>query len=306
MELCLIAKDAAVEGVKAELTSKRVGGFVKVLGVSRLKKEFREFQDRRALVARYDAFFCDDRVVTMMPKLCGKAFFARNKAPLPVRLDRGDMAAALARARDATWLRLGAQTVGLRVGRAHFSPAQLAANVAAAVPPAVEHFAKKWRGVASIHLRGVDTLALPVFKALATPAIEFGEGEEEEEGEEGEEGAGAGGGGGRKAQAAVAVAAAPVPAAKKVVGPGKKGGSSGGGGEAAHPPPPAAGAKRLRAEAGAAARALLPPPPAAPAAAALKKAAPATAPQKAALQAPVVAEAPAPPAAKAAKKAKTT
>jgi len=192
VELCLIAKDAAVDGVKAALAAARVGGFTRVLGVSRLKKEFREFQDRRALVARYDAFFCDDRVVTMMPKLCGKAFFSRNKAPLPVRVDRGDLGAALARARDATWLRLGAQTVGLRVGRAHFTPAQLAANVAAAAPAAVAHFAKQWRGVASVHLRGVDTLALPLFKSLPAPAIEFGE---EDRGGGGGGGRGGGGGG---------------------------------------------------------------------------------------------------------------
>jgi ribosome biogenesis protein UTP30 len=110
MDMATIALRERLRQAKAQLLEARVGGFTRVLGVTKLKKNYREFKDRRELVAGYSAFFCDERCVTMMPKLCGKAFFARNKAPLPVCLTRGSLAAALARARDSTWMRVGAQT----------------------------------------------------------------------------------------------------------------------------------------------------------------------------------------------------
>ena len=183
--------------MKEELLAKRVGGFTRVLGVTKLKKRYQAFKDRRELVAGYSAFFCDDRCITMMPKLCGKAFFAAKKAPLPVRLTSANIAAELERARDSTWMRVGAQCVGLKVGRANFTAAQLAENISAALAPAVEKFPKKWKGVQSIFLRGHDTIGLPLFKSLPSQGLEVDEEEaradaleddgDEEEDEEDEE-----------------------------------------------------------------------------------------------------------------------
>ena len=177
-EMCLFVKDADVEKVKAALIEKRIPGFTKVMGVSKLRTKYREFCDRRALVARYAAFFADKRVLPMMPKLCGKAFFERRKQPMPVDVERGDLAAALAAVRDATWLALGQQCSAVRIGRAYMEPAAVAANVMAAIPLAVAAIPGKWRSVLSIHLRGVDTPSLPLYKSLPTvqPTGESGRG----------------------------------------------------------------------------------------------------------------------------------
>lgn len=196
VELCLFVKDAAVDEVKAKLVAGKVGGFTKVMGVTKLRKKYREFRDRRDLVARFAAFFADDRVIRMMPKLCGKPFFHRSKQPAPVRIDRGDIGATLARARDSTWLYVGQQCVSVRVARANMTAEQVAANILAAVTPAVEAFPKKWRGVQAIYLTGVNTLSLPLFKALPEVHIAADEldDEEDSEGEE-EDGSGSEDGG---------------------------------------------------------------------------------------------------------------
>lgn len=187
MELCLIVKDDALEEIKAGIIEEKVGGFTKVMGVSKLKKQYREFKDKRELVSKYDAFFCDDRVVTMMPQLCGKVFFSKKKEPMPVRLSRGALGGSLVCVRDSTWLRVGAQTVSVRVGRSNFTPAQLTENILAILDPAVEKFPKKWKGVAGVHLRGLNTLGLPLFRNLSVSGLEDVEEAGDEEAEDGEE-----------------------------------------------------------------------------------------------------------------------
>lgn len=165
VELCLFVTDDSVEKIKAKLIELRVGGFTKVMSVTTLRKKYHEFAARRALVARYAAFFADKRVVPMMPKLCGKPFFSRRKQPMPVEVAHGDLAAALSEVRDSTYLTLGAQTVSIKIGRAHMPPSKVAANIVAAIEPAVARLPGKWKGVKSIYLRGVDTVSAPLYRA---------------------------------------------------------------------------------------------------------------------------------------------
>ena len=63
---------------------------------------------RRKLCAQYDAFFSDDRILPMMPRLLGKVFFEKKKHPVPVRVSRvSALQHTLAKARDNTYLYLG-------------------------------------------------------------------------------------------------------------------------------------------------------------------------------------------------------
>ena len=60
----------------------------KVIGISKLKAKYKQFEARRKLRESYDLFVVDDRVVQMMPQLLGKTFFkcaARPPARAPVR-----------------------------------------------------------------------------------------------------------------------------------------------------------------------------------------------------------------------------
>jgi hypothetical protein len=148
-----------------KLLEARVGGFTKVMGVNKLRKKYHEFKDRRALVERYAAFYADDRIVPMIPKLCGKPFFSRRKLPMPVVVAHGDIAKTLSAARDSTWLVVGQQTCAFKVGRAHMTPENVAENIMAAIGPAVARLPGKWAGVQSINLRGVDTVSAPIYRA---------------------------------------------------------------------------------------------------------------------------------------------
>jgi ribosome biogenesis protein UTP30 len=183
-EVCLIVKDGANE-IAEHLLKVPVLGLTKVITVSSLKTKYKAFQHRRPLVSQFKAFFADDRVVTMMPKLCGNTFSNPKKMPTPVRLTVGDISKELEAARDASYLYVGAQCTSIRVGRADNSAEEVAANMTAAVAAALPHFAKGLKGVLSIYLSATDSVSLPLYKALPSLSMAAEDDSEDDEGSEG-------------------------------------------------------------------------------------------------------------------------
>jgi ribosome biogenesis protein UTP30 len=184
----VIVKDPG-DDFKAKLAAAPVPGFTKVISVGSLRRKYSQFKERAALLASYDAFFADDRVVRMMPQVLGAIFTRAKKLPIPVNIaQKGNgWSVALAAARDATYLYPGwGQTTSVRIGRASMAPAQVAANIMAAMEPIVREIPKKWRGIQTIYLTSPGSVSLPLFKALANPTVDvdIDSGEEEEEGEE--------------------------------------------------------------------------------------------------------------------------
>ena len=70
--VCLLSLQDPSKDVKAKLEATPVPGFVKVIGYTKLRKNFREYEQKRELCKRYEAFFTDDRILPMLPALLGK------------------------------------------------------------------------------------------------------------------------------------------------------------------------------------------------------------------------------------------
>lgn len=47
----------------------------KVIGFDKLKRNFKQYKDKRLLVKDYDAFLADLRVYKMLPEVLGKEFY---------------------------------------------------------------------------------------------------------------------------------------------------------------------------------------------------------------------------------------
>jgi ribosome biogenesis protein UTP30 len=58
----------------------------KVIGYDKLKREFKQFKDKRALLKEYDSFLADLRVYKMLPDLLGREFYRSKKFPCPIKL----------------------------------------------------------------------------------------------------------------------------------------------------------------------------------------------------------------------------
>lgn len=181
-ELCLFVKDRAGEGQKAakeRLAAGEACGVAKVIGLSKLKANFKPHEAKRRLCASYDLFLADDRILPMLPPLLGKAFFKKKKHPIPVDLagPTRDWAAAIRRATGATYFYLGGGACSaVRVGRSQQSQAEVAANVLAAAEGVAAMLSGKgkdgakgrdgWTAIRSLYLKTSGSVALPLFTAL--------------------------------------------------------------------------------------------------------------------------------------------
>jgi len=47
----------------------------KVIGFDKLKRNFKQYKDKRILVKDYDAFLSDLRIYKMLPEVLGKEFY---------------------------------------------------------------------------------------------------------------------------------------------------------------------------------------------------------------------------------------
>lgn len=172
----------------------------KVIGLKKLKERYKTFEARRQLFAEHDVFLADDRAVTFLPKLLGKVFYGgTTKRPIPVNLSPkrekdkannrfsvvvskakkppGDTDRAIAPpAQIASELRKTlacttaslspSPTLAIRVGNSTFPAALLAANIEAIIEKMLEkHIPGGWRGLKAVHVKGTETMALPIWQA---------------------------------------------------------------------------------------------------------------------------------------------
>jgi ribosome biogenesis protein UTP30 len=170
-EVCLIVKDHQGEGhkdAKRKVAEMEKCGVAKVLGISKLRNNYKPHEAKRKLCDSYDLFLADARVLPLLPKLLGKTFFKKKRQPVPVDLTKKDWPAQVRKAAAATYARRGAGTcVSVKVGRAAHSQKEIVANAVAAIDGVVERVvARKWANVQAVFLKTTESVALPVYNAL--------------------------------------------------------------------------------------------------------------------------------------------
>lgn len=171
----------------------------RVIDLTKLKAKFRVFEAQRKLYSEHDIFLADDRIINQLPKVLGKTFYKTTaKRPIPVvlmasreRVDGkrvplpkgakkekrdpseninvrpiAEIVKEVEKALSAALVHLSPSTnTAVRVGRADWTPEQLAANVDAVASALVERFVpQKWSNVRSIYLKGPETAALPLWQ----------------------------------------------------------------------------------------------------------------------------------------------
>lgn len=130
--------------------------------------------------------------MTYLPNVLGKTFYKGTKRPVPVifpvskdsKTKKSDpvskqtegfkalgspkvIGREIERALSSALVHLSpAATTSVRIGLASFSPDNLAENVTAVVNGMVEKFVTKgWRNIRAIHIKGPNTIALPIWLA---------------------------------------------------------------------------------------------------------------------------------------------
>lgn len=167
-EVCFFAKDPQKQYKEMLLQKHPVPGLTKVIGLEKLKKNYKTAESKRALADAFDLFLCDSRVVEMMPKLLGSIFYQKKlKRPIPVRMKYDNPAPNLKKAINGTTLRVpSGPCLGVRFGRCSMDETQLVANAGAVIA-----FVSKYLSdnpVQSISVQATDSPALPIWRRART------------------------------------------------------------------------------------------------------------------------------------------
>jgi ribosome biogenesis protein UTP30 len=88
--VCLIVKEESKKWVQEMIGNfpKEMGFVKKVLGLQSLRKKHARCEQRRQLLARFDVFMADDRILPMLAKSLGNDFFRAKKQPIPITITR--------------------------------------------------------------------------------------------------------------------------------------------------------------------------------------------------------------------------
>ncbi|ERN03799.1 ribosomal L1 domain-containing protein 1 [Amborella trichopoda] len=169
-EICLIIDDRE-RGLDPKLAKKKIKDenlpISKILRLSKLKTNYKPFEARRQLCGSFDLFFTDRRALPVLPRLLGKAFFKKKKTPISVDLTHKNWGEQLKRACGYAFLYLRTGTCSIiKVGRVSQSRDEILENIMAVIKGLSPVIPNKWSNVRSLHLKSLESLALPIYQAI--------------------------------------------------------------------------------------------------------------------------------------------
>merc|ERR1712232_1200396 len=163
-EICFLSKDPQKQYKEMLLEKHPVPGITKVIGLDKLKRNYKSLEQKRALADSFDLFLCDISVAEMMPKILGDVFYSKKKKPpIPVRLRETNPEENLKKAIAGTPLRIPAgPCLTVKFGRADMEEEGLSKNAATVIAYVVRHL--KDNPIVSISVKSTDSPALPVWR----------------------------------------------------------------------------------------------------------------------------------------------
>ena len=169
--VCVIVKDPA-RAFKDQIEQLNIPCIAKVIGFDKLKRNFKQYKDKRSLLKEYDAFLADIRIYKMLPELMGKEFYQRKKYPCPVKMHGFDSPKALEtqlnNATSSTFFALGnGPNYSVRVGKTFQSAKEIAQNTIQALGQAIAyatvHDEIDFDSICQISMRVGSSPELPVY-----------------------------------------------------------------------------------------------------------------------------------------------
>lgn len=161
-----------------------------------MKTKYKTFESRRQLLSEHDVFLADDRIIMRLVETLGKVFYKSSKRPIPIRIaeiekvngkrvksegkkkaPQDEKYAAVAspavvakeieKTLNCAAVHLAPSTTSaVRVGSSNFSSEQLVENVEAVVQGMADKYVTKgWRNIKAVHIKGANTMAMPIWLA---------------------------------------------------------------------------------------------------------------------------------------------
>ncbi|KAL2927718.1 Ribosomal L1 domain-containing protein 1 [Bienertia sinuspersici] len=165
-ELCLFVHDNISKAAKQKVEEQGIP-VSKVIKHSKLKKDYKAFEQKRKLCDSFDLFFADKRIIPLLPNAIGKQFYSKKKIPVPIELGRNNWKEQIDRVCSSALLYLSTGTCSvIKVAKGSMERDEIVENVIAAVNGVAEIVPKKWKNVRALHLKFSESLALPIYQKV--------------------------------------------------------------------------------------------------------------------------------------------
>eukprot|EP01101_Sappina_pedata_P008284 TRINITY_DN4551_c0_g1_i1.p1 TRINITY_DN4551_c0_g1~~TRINITY_DN4551_c0_g1_i1.p1 ORF type:complete len:345 (+),score=196.73 TRINITY_DN4551_c0_g1_i1:100-1134(+) len=164
-EFCCFVKDPQADW-KAKFTKEGIK-IAKTIELTKLRNNYKTFDEKRKLVQSYDLFFVDDRIMPMVGPLIGKNFYSRKKQPIPVNFKKTDLKSQFAKAiKSVAFFETGGSCIAIKIAPTSFSQEEVHENLQAVIEWLVKYFPKGWQSIQSLSIKTTSSIALPLFSSL--------------------------------------------------------------------------------------------------------------------------------------------
>ncbi|KAI9277231.1 ribosomal protein L1/ribosomal biogenesis protein [Phascolomyces articulosus] len=178
---CLFTKDPQ-KTYKDMLISKKIKGVHKIIGISKLKKEYGSPEKRRELFSEYDAFLTDKRIAHLLPRILGKEFYKKRKEPMPVDLSKEDLQKEILRAVRSTFMHFNyGNFYAVKIATTGQSDVQAFENCMGALPHIIKGVYGGTKNIRSLQIKTSESTSLPIYDDGNANEDQDNEDEDEEE-----------------------------------------------------------------------------------------------------------------------------
>lgn len=138
---------------------------IDIVPLKQLKLEYKEYESKRNLLAMYDMFLADARIVRLLPSHLGRHFFKRKRFPLQVNMTCRDLTKEMSKALTTSCCVLaGRGSSGqMTVGKLSQTTDQVTENILCSVGKMASSLPGGWNNIRSLHIKAQDTPSVPIY-----------------------------------------------------------------------------------------------------------------------------------------------
>ncbi|KAI8331164.1 ribosomal protein L1/ribosomal biogenesis protein [Chlamydoabsidia padenii] len=160
---CLFSKDSQ-QATKDLLTSQKVKGIHKVIGISKFRKQHGSKEAQQQLLDQYDVFMADQRLVKVLRQTLGKDFYKRT-TPLLINMKETDIQKQVIHSIHSTYMNFRkGDCHSIKIAIAGQTPKQAYENIINAIDTIIANLPGGVDNLRSLFIKTSDSISLPIYQ----------------------------------------------------------------------------------------------------------------------------------------------
>ena len=185
--ICLFCRSEDKQTLVSLQLPSSIEGLAVILSLDDVKKQFKDFKDKKKLISSYSNFLCDARITIQLYSLLGKVFSnSSNRMPVPIDIPIKNVTTETIRKQvdklvnHSTFMHLPKSTslsaspssnICIRFGHTSMERHLMVENLMVGISTAVSKLSNQWRAIHSIHLKLENSPALPIYSFIANDPV---------------------------------------------------------------------------------------------------------------------------------------